>query len=301
MLRYRKDGKIDIYFKQGVHVDRTTFAVGSGICDFSETTIEPAHLEISESVVDLHIAFVDLQGRKNELSIHEDIKGKRGFPLLAPVGAEVKTPPKLMLVFMPQIDLIRRSGSFFKGQIGDRILRPASLPILLNWQRVLFARYVQMPIIGFLNPPMNKPVMFEMSESGKTEVDGMNVTVDKNRNISWISTGEKPNEVKVDFLPSFPNLLELSNGRSNIGRWSIKIAETLITGGSYYLSREGNGVSIELDVTENWKPSDLPLSMKIFVLFVRMFRTWPTTYKWRGVVELGAEPKMSGAWERKGK
>ncbi len=27
---------------------------------------------------------------------------------------------------------------------------------------------------------------------------------------------------------------------------------------------------------------------------------WPATYRWRGIVELGAEPVMSGVWERKG-
>ena len=29
---------------------------------------------------------------------------------------------------------------------------------------------------------------------------------------------------------------------------------------------------------------------------VRMFRTWPATYRWRGIVEIGAEPVMSGGW-----
>lgn len=132
VLRYRKGGKVDVYWQPGVRVDRTTFAVGSGIGDFIETTIEPAHFEITESSLDLHVAFTDAQGRKVELRVHEDIHGKRGFPLLAPVGADVKKPPRLMLVFMPSIDLVRRSGSLVEGRIDDRILRPASLPILLN-------------------------------------------------------------------------------------------------------------------------------------------------------------------------
>jgi len=299
ILRYRKGGKIDIYWQAGVHVDRTTFAVGSGISDFTETTIEPANLEITEDNIDLHVGFVDLQGRKNELHIHENIKGERGFPLLAPVGGSVKTPPKLMLVFMPKIDLVRRSGSFFVGRIGDRTLRLASFPILLNWCRVWFARYVSMPIIGYLNPPMNQPVKVELFAPGCSEVDGMNVTADKNGSVSYISAGQKPNHLRMDFLPSLPNLLDLSNGNTTIGSWSIRIAETQITGGSYKLLREGNRVIIEFNVTEKWKPSGLPLSMKIFTLLVRSFRTWPTTYKWRGVVELGPAPTMSGIWERK--
>jgi len=44
VLRYRKLGKVDVYWQHGVHVDRSTFTVGSGIGDFAETTIEPAHV-----------------------------------------------------------------------------------------------------------------------------------------------------------------------------------------------------------------------------------------------------------------
>jgi hypothetical protein len=104
----------------------------------------------------------------------------------------------------------------------------------------------------------------------------------------------------VDFLPGFPNLLDLLACGSAAGRWSIRIAGVSITGGTYSASREGDRVAVELDVTENWKPSGLPLSMDIFTRVVRTFRTWPATYRWRSVVELGAEPVMSGVWERKG-
>lgn len=62
VLRYRKDRKVDVYWQRGVHVDRNTFAVGAGIGDFTETTIEPARLSITEHIVDFHIAFIDSQG-----------------------------------------------------------------------------------------------------------------------------------------------------------------------------------------------------------------------------------------------
>ncbi len=82
VLRYRKDGKVDIYWQQGVHVDRSTFAAGAGISDFMETTIEPARFEITERIVELHVAFTDAQGRKVELRVHEDIHGKRVITLI---------------------------------------------------------------------------------------------------------------------------------------------------------------------------------------------------------------------------
>jgi hypothetical protein len=299
VLRYRKDGKVDVYWQPGVKVDRSTFTVGAGIGDFVETTIEPAQFEINERSLDLHVAFTDAQGRKVELRIHEDTNGKRGFPLLAPVGADIKNPRQLFLVYMPCIDLVRRSGSLVEGRIGDRILRPASLPILLNWHRVWFVRYVPNPIIGTLNPPMSRPIVFELPAPGSIEVEGMTVVVDRDGSVTRISTGQEPCQVEIEFFPGFPNLLDLASGGSAAGRWSIHIAGVSITGGTYSASRESDRVAIELDVTEQWKPSGLPLSMVIFTQLVRSFRTWPTTYKWHGVVELGAESIMSGAWERK--
>ena len=128
VLRYRKDGKVDVYWQPGVQVDRSTFTVGAGIGDFTETAIEPAHFEITKRSLDLHVAFTDAQGRKVELRVHEDTHRKSGFPMLAPVGADVEKPPRLMLVYMPSIYLVRRSGSLVEGRIGDRTLLPASLP-----------------------------------------------------------------------------------------------------------------------------------------------------------------------------
>lgn len=300
VLRYRKNGKVDVYWQPGVIIDRSTLAVGSGIEDFMQAPIEPARFEITESSLDLHVAFTDAQGRKVELRVHDDIQGKRGFPLLAPVGAGVEKPPRLMFVFMPDIDLVRRSGSLVEGRIGDRTLRPASLPILLNWQRVWFVRYVPNPVIAALNPPMSRPLMFEMSAPGRAEVDGMMITADEKGSVSSMSAGTEPCHVRLDFSPGFPNLPDIPDRGSAAGKWKIQIAGVNITGGSYSALRDGNRAAVELDVTENWKPSGLPLSMEIFTRVVSTFRTWPASYRWRSVVELGAAPVMSGVWERKG-
>ncbi len=300
VLRYRKDGKVDVYWQPGVKVDRNTFVVGAGIGDFAETIIEPTHFEITERGVDLHVAFTDAQGRKVELRVLEDAPGKHGFPLLAPVGAGIKKPRQLFLVYMPGIDLVRRTGSLFEGRIGDRTLSPASLPILLDWQRVLFIRYAAKPIIGTLNPPMSKPLIIEMPAPGSAEVDGMMIVADEKGSVTSISTGLEPRHVKLDFTPAFPNLPDIPGGGSASGHWSIRIAGVLITGGYYNASSRGDHAAIELDVTEQWKPSGLPLWMELFTSIVRMFRTWPTTYRWQGFVDLGEASVMSGAWERKG-
>src|SRR5690349_13949399 len=56
VLRYRKNGKIDVYFQRGVIVDAATFNLGTGIQDFEETTIDPARFEIGERSVDVEFS-----------------------------------------------------------------------------------------------------------------------------------------------------------------------------------------------------------------------------------------------------
>jgi hypothetical protein len=300
ILRYRRSGAVDVYWQPGVRVDRSTFVVGAGIGDFAEAAIEPARLEITGRGVDVHVAFTDAQGRRMELRILEDAPGKRGFPLLAPVGADIRKPLQLFLVYMPDIDLARRAGTLVEGRIGDRPLRPASLPLLLGGHRVLFIRYVARPMIATLNPPMSRPLVARLQAPGSVTVDGVLIVADGDGRVTSVSPAEAPGAVEMEFHPGFPHLPGLARGGSAAGRWSIRITGVPITGGSYSASREGDRVAVELDVTEHWKPSGLPLSMTLFTRVASVFRTWPATYRWRGTVGLGAAPAMSGTWERKG-
>jgi hypothetical protein len=298
VLRYRKDRKVDVYWQPGVRVNRGAFTVGAGIDDFAETMIEPAHFQIGDRGVDLHVAFTDAQGRQVELRVHENAPGKRGFPLLAPVGANIDKPTHLFLVYMPDIDLVRRTGSEVEVRIDDRILRPASFPVPLCGHRVWFIRYVGKPVIGTLNAPTNQPVVVELPVPGSIEAGGMTIVADGDGSVTRLGTGPEAARIEVDFAPAFPNLLDLPCRGSAKGRWSIRIAGANITGGSYMASREQDRVAVALHVTECWRPSGLPLSMKIFTRMVPKFRTWPTTYQWRGEVELGPAPTMTGQWER---
>jgi hypothetical protein len=53
-----------------------------------------------------------------------------------------------------------------------------------------------------------------------------------------------------------------------------------------------------LDVLEKWKPEKLPFAVQILTTVVRMFRTWPPTYRWRGTVNTNDKPSLTGKWER---
>jgi hypothetical protein len=126
----------------------------------------------------------------------------------------------------------------------------------------------------------------------------MTITVDGDRRVSRISCGVEPRNVEMSFRPGFANLIGLPERPQAVGNWTIRLGGVEITGGAYRASRTGDAVAVSLDVTNNWKPSGLPPSMKILTGIVRKFRTWPTTYRWRGVVRDGEPPTMQCGWER---
>lgn len=95
-------------------------------------------------------------------------------------------------------------------------------------------------------------------------------------------------------------LSQLADGDTIVGRWSVSIAGAPSTGGRYRLACVGSRADVELDVTEHWRPQNLPLGMTILTRLMPMFRTWPASSRWRRTVDLGVEPTLSGAWERRG-
>jgi hypothetical protein len=301
VLRHRKNQKVDVYWQPGVKTDRSTISIGGGINDFQEVSIEPARFEITDRGIDLHLAFTDAQKRTVEFKILENTIVSNHFPLLAPVGKDIDNPLRLFLVYMHEFDFVRKKGTEVLARIGDRELLPASFPILRNYKKVMLMRYSAVPVIGTINPPMNMPIVFETTGPGSIVVDGMRVSVDEHYRVKKIDVGQGRRTTQVDFLPGFPNLLDLSEGTTEEGRWTFRISDTVITGGTYNLMRRVDSVGVEIDVTENWKPSGLPLSFEIFTQLVRSFRNWPTTYKWRGIVRLNDALSMDGAWIRKRK
>jgi hypothetical protein len=84
-------------------------------------------------------------------------------------------------------------------------------------------------------------------------------------------------------LPRLPKF-DWPTGWRGEGRWTVRLGGVHITGDAYSVSRAGDSVAISLDVTEPWKPSGLPLGMKIFTGIIRKFRLWLTTYRWRSNV-----------------
>jgi hypothetical protein len=85
------------------------------------------------------------------------------------------------------------------------------------------------------------------------------------------------------------------------GTWRLGIdSDPAIVGGFWTAERRQDVVELVLDVVRGWRPTGLPPLMAVVTRLAPVFRSWPTTYRWRGTVTLGNQPILTGRWERKG-
>lgn len=297
IILYRKDKKVDIYWQHGVTVNREMITIGAGIENFMETVIQPSRFEITEHGVEVHVVLKDAQGRTVELEIMENQSRISPFAFLAPVGKDIDNPKRLFLAHMLAFDFVKEKGTYFSCKIGDHVLYPESFPIRRNFKKVMFIRYSGFPVVGTFNPSMNEPLIFETEKPGQIEVDGMVLHVDKDGRIMKACVNQKIKKIELDFPNGFPNLYDIKNGTEEKGEWLYNIADMTIIGGTYFLTHTNN-IEIRIDVTQNWEPTNLPLSFKLFTWFVRSFRNWPTTYIWNGSINLDNNT-LVGRWSRK--
>lgn len=298
VIRYRTDGTVDVYWQPGVKMDRATFEIGKGTADFVETQISPSRFEVTDRGIDVDLAFTDLQGRVNEFRVCEDAPGKKSFPLLAPISANIDNPIQFNVVYMPDFDMVYRAGTVVEGRIGDRPIQPDTIPLILRGQRIWLMRYADRPVIGVFNPPMDRPTIVDVSGGGDIDVDGMVLSIDLQGGLTRVAAGLEPGQTRLDFSPAFPNLQGFSAGRSATGQWTLHTAGARITAGTFRAEGQDGSIVVELDVKEKWKPADIPFSIWLLTTVVPVFRTWPPTYRWRGVVTPGESPGMTGKWER---
>jgi hypothetical protein len=113
----------------------------------------------------------------------------------------------------------------------------------------------------------------------------------------WIASGS--DTISLRFNPGFPNLLTLPHNVKTAGRWQYAVSTDMLFGGTYSMIRNDDTVTVELDVTKNWKPGHLPFSFKALTLVKPSFRTWPATYRWKGTVDLLNNTMVREGWMRK--
>lgn len=298
ILMYRKDKKVDVYWQPGVSFDEKTFTLGEGLGYTAETVMSPSRFVITETGVDIDIAFTDKSGRRVQILIKENTRNINPFPFLAPVGDNVKDPNKLFAVYMKEFDFVRREGTTIHVTIGDRELQPASFPISRDRQKVYLMRYASSLVIGEMNASVTKPVVLENISPGTVKTGDMSLMINEENEVQSCWVNSKSDRIELRFSEGFPNLLTLPQNKKVKGSWQYAVSGEVLFGGKYSLLRDDNKVFVELDVTKKWKPRNIPFSFRVFTGIVRMFRVWPVSYKWNAVVDLN-EMSVESRWLRK--
>jgi hypothetical protein len=285
VLLQRHDGLVDCYRQASLRLDRERFSIGRGIGHWREATIEPDRLRIADDGVEVDVALQDADGLRIEVRVDDrDGVPRRRSTLLAPVGAGVEQPHSFFLVLMRGFDLLRTSGREPRIRIGGEARHVASFPGPAWLHRRRYGRYSPEPVIAELNPRHDGPLPSRGPSDG----------------IAGLTAGEGVCSAALRFHPTFPNLRALRPGDRVTGEWTIDVADQpALTGGTWSVARADHGADLAMQVTRPWQPRGLPLSLRLVTTVARVFRNWPTTYRWTAEVDLSSDPPgMRSAWTR---
>ncbi|MFW7415858.1 hypothetical protein [Demequina sp. SO4-18] len=291
-LSRREDHAIDCYVEAGLALDRRMYGIGGGVRSWNETEFEAAVLEVDEDGVAAQVRFTDVEGNLVEISIDDrDGRARSRGALLAPVGAGIERPVSLMLVWMPQFDLVRDvSDRAPVIRIGGEDVAVGRLPGAALHRRHLIKYAAGLRVIEF-NRDMDAPAT--VGGPGEAELD------DSGTGLRSVSASAGESVARVSFRPAFPDLLRLDAGVERSGEWRIGVDGQALTGGTWTATGAVDRAEVHLDVTRRWRPRGLPWLMRAVTRALPVFRRWPTTYAWRTTLPTVGGPMRSG-WVRTG-
>jgi len=291
-LSRRADRTVDYYVQRGLEVDRGGYEIGGGTASWNEVDFEAARLDVHGDGVDAEARFIDIDGRPVEIRVDDrDGRPRRPAGLLAPVSAAIERPTSLLLVWMPRFDLVRVTATPPRIRIDGSDAATGQLP-----GRRLHRRH----LIKYAAPVVTVEVNRAHEGALPPATPGQQVHLDRVGGLGELSAEYAGHRARLRLAPALPDLAGLAEGASATGRWHVEVDGARLTGGSWTADRAGERVEVVLDADERWQPGRLPPLMRLVTTAVPVFRRWPTTYRWRAEVRLGAEPSMSSRWERTG-
>lgn len=293
-LGRRDSGRIDFYVERGLRVDRDSYAIGGGIGSWNETVFDADRLVFADDGVSAEVRFIDVDGRTVEVSVDDrDGRRRRRGGLLAPVGATTVHPRSLLLVWMPAFDLVRRRGAAPVVRIDGEQVDIGALPG--GWLHRRHLVKVAAPVVTVELNRTEGDVPADLTSHA-----GQEVRFDAAGRLADVAAIHAGHTARLVCEPGLPDLAALPEGGHVQGRWHVAVDAARLTGGVWSARRAGAQVTLALDVDERWRPGRLPWLMRLVTTVVPVFRRWPTTYRWRADLRLGAQPTMAARWERTG-
>jgi hypothetical protein len=294
LLRRRDDGRLDIYRQPGLTLQPEMAQVGGELGEWRETPIDPARFDISPDGVDVDVGFSDVAGRPIQVRINDrDDRPRHRGTLLAPVGSVLDDPASLSLFLMGGCDLVRRSGAF-DVRIDGRPVASGRLPV--GWlHRRRLVKYSADPTLVVCNQAHDGPVAtVDPQAPGDVELDP------GSGGIAALRARNRGHHARLELAPAL-HVAHLRPRQAIEGTWRLGIdSDPAVVGGFWTAERRRDVVELVLDIDRGWRPTGLPPLMAAVTRLAPVFRSWPTTYRWRGTVILGNQPSVTARWERKG-
>ena len=287
VLLGRKDGLVDVYRQPGLRLDRDGYRIGAGLGEWTEAEIDPARLEIAPDGAVIDVALTATAGRRIMLAMDDrDGRPRRRGDLLAPMGASIEAPVSLMLVYMRGFDFMRTSGRTPRLSIDGHPRKVASFPGPQALHRRHFVRYAESPLVVTLNREHDGPMECTTLLESPTVV----------------RAGAGTHTAALTVHPSCPDVMGLAPGDRCGGSWELEVGGVArLVAGTWTARGTRGGAELSLVVTKGWQPRGLPPLYRFVTSVAKVFRSWPTTYRWSATVtHTAAVPILRSRWERTG-
>lgn len=310
VIGWRVDGKVDVYHEPGLRLNTSSYDIaGKGLANMVATPMEKAIYEIGEQGVKAHYKFTDKDQREIEIQIEEKNSGKRKpFGLLAPMGDAAENPSSLPLVWLHDFYFVQKDQILFRISINNRLHKPDSLSLPMDFSSMYFTRYSPKPLIATLNPAFEGVMEALKINPRENKINDRNHLLE----LTWKNDTPHLNSltrvniiypVKLVFTPAFPNLYDLNDEAEIKGNFSIQSdPSTGSITGEYKVSKGKNSFLITMNPSGGWKPQVSKFSLWFLYKVARIFRQWPKTYIWEAHLEQeNGHWRMRSKWIRNGR
>ncbi|MDD2622008.1 MAG: hypothetical protein WC142_03035 [Bacteroidales bacterium] len=303
-IAYRIDGKTDVFYQEGFPFGAQESILNN--VSFYERPLENAKFEINSDHIMVYFDFEDTMGREIKVQVNESkTQKKKPFFLLAPVGANSKTPMSLPVYSLYEMSFTKQKFSDILIEIDNVKHKPDTFPIPIECSKNYLTRYTADTFNVDWNTNYNGKLYPLIPNINNVITDkGINYELENIKGhyeIKSIHTSNHKHKISINFYPSIPDIICLRQGIGVDGNFSITTDNAKGNLNGYYrIKNQENEIHFEINPAKGWKPNEKRWILKIIFYFIKVFKEWPKTYIWNAKISLNdtAYPIMYSGWKR---
>ena len=223
-IAYRIDGKTDVFYQEGFPFGAQESILNN--VSFYERPLENAKFEINSDHIMVYFDFEDTMGREIKVQVNESkTQKKKPFFLLAPVGANSKTPMSLPVYSLYEMSFTKQKFSDILIEIDNVKHKPDTFPIPIECSKNYLTRYTADTFNVDWNTNYNGKLYPLIPNINNVITDkGINYELENIKGhyeIKSIHTSNHKHKISINFYPSIPDIICLRQGIGVDGNFSI--------------------------------------------------------------------------------